>query len=151
MKANGIYATALMCLFSYLCAAQVASNVRPPENSKMGEFSEWQKVEASFDDGSKATIEYRSVLAKRMGVGCHYDVEVKNTSTTKLTIQFKSSYYDKLVKGNYGDEASETLKPDKSVSVRFVAQGCKKEKGVEKDDYGHCFACEFGVNISVSK
>jgi hypothetical protein len=127
--------------------AQVVSNLKPSVDGKINEFSEWK----SFNDGSSISFDYRIALVSRKGIACHYDVEVKNTSSSKLEFKLKSSYYDKFVKGNYGDEIKETLKPDKSVSARFIAQGCKKEKGVEKDDFGHCMACDFGVNIFVEK
>jgi len=135
-------------MFSY---AQVVSNLKPPVEGKIGEFTEWVKADVTFDDNTSAVIEYRIALISRKGIACHYNVEVKNNSELKLKIRLKSSYYDKLVKGNYGDEIKETLKPGKSLSGRMIAQGCKKEKGSEADDYGHCMACEFGVSIFVSK
>jgi hypothetical protein len=135
-----------------LCVnAQVETNIKPEANGKMGEYGEWKKVDVSFDDGSAATVEYRVRLANRKGIGCHYDLEVKNTSAEKLNVRGKSSYYDQLVKSNFGDEAKESLKPGKSVEIRFIAQGCKKEKGADRDDYGHCMACEFGIDLYVSK
>jgi hypothetical protein len=143
----GILTLAVAALTS---SAQVVSDIRPPADGKMGEFTEWTKANVSWDDGSTAVIEYRVAMAKRQGVGCHYDLEIKNTSDKKLVVRGKSHYYDQLVKSNYGDEAKETLKPGKSVSMRFIAQGCKKEKGTDKDDYGMCSACDFGINIHVA-
>lgn len=131
--------------------AQVVTGLRTEEGGKMGEYTEWKKSTVIFDDNSTAEIEYRIALIKRKGIACHYDVEVKNNSDIKITVRIKSSYYDKLVKGNYGEEAKETLKAGKSVVAHTIAQGCKKEKDVEKDDYEHCMACEFGVSIYVSK
>jgi hypothetical protein len=138
-------------LIAFLAEAQVASNIRPEASGKMGEYGEWKNVDISFDDGSSATIEYRVRLANRKGIGCHYDLEVKNTSAEKLTVRATSSYYDKLVKSNFGDEAKEGLKAGKSVEIRFIAQGCKKDKGSDLDDFGVCMACEFGIDIHVSK
>jgi hypothetical protein len=131
--------------------AQVVKDVRPPEGGKMGEFTAWKSADVFWDDGDKATIEYRVALVNRKGIGCHYDLEIKNTSEVKLVVKGKSSFYDQLVKSNFGDEAKETLKPGKSVVMRFIAQGCKKEKGTDKDDYGVCMACDFGINIHVLK
>jgi hypothetical protein len=131
--------------------AQVASDIKPSASGKMGEFSTWTPVEVSFEDGTKAPIEYRIRLAMRKGIGCHYDLEVVNKSDIKLNIRLKSSYYDKLVKSNFGDEIKETLKPGKGVTGRLVAQGCKKDKGSDLDDYASCLACEFGASIYVSK
>ena len=149
MKSFILSALLLLCIFSV--NAQVVSDIRPPENGKTGEYTEWKKADVSFDDGTTATIEYRSVLTKRVGIACHYKIEVKNTSSTKLTIKFKSSYYDQLVKRNFGDESKGSVKPGNSIESSFIAQGCKKETGSEKDDYGHCFACDFGISIYVSK
>ncbi|MGL2963341.1 hypothetical protein ACSVH2_05930 [Flavobacterium sp. RSB2_4_14] len=131
--------------------AQVVSELKPSIDGKMGEFTEWKTSSVNFDDGTSATFDYRIALADRKGIGCHYELEVKNTSALKLEFKMKSSYFDKLVKSQFGDEIKETLKPEKSVLAKFIAQGCKKEKGVEKDDYGHCMACDFGINIYVTK
>jgi hypothetical protein len=143
----------LLALFTivFFAEAQVATNIRPAADGKMGEYGDWKNVDISFDDGSSATIEYRIKLSNRKGIGCHYDLEVKNTSSVKLTVRAKSSYYDKLVKSNFGDEAKENIKPGKSLEIRFVAQGCKKDKGSDLDDFGACMACEFGIDIHVSK
>jgi hypothetical protein len=142
----------LMLVFAAaLSHAQVVSDIKPSAEGKMGEFSEWIKTEASFDDGTKVPIEYRIRLATRKGIGCHYDLEVVNKSDTKIDVRLKASYYDKLVKSNFGDEIKETLKPGKGVVGRLVAQGCKKDKGSDLDDYASCLACEFGASIYVSK
>lgn len=128
---------------------QVVSDIRPAAGGKIGEYGEWQKVDVLFDGEPSATIEYRVRLATRKGIGCHYDLEIKNTSNEKLNIKATSSYYDKLVKGNFGDEAKESLKAGKSVEIRFIAQGCKKDKGSDAEDFEVCMACEFGMNIHV--
>jgi len=129
--------------------AQVVTDIRPGPGGTIGEYGAWTKVDVLFDGEPNATIEYRVRLATRKGIGCHYDLEIKNTSNEKLNIKATSSYYDKLVKSNFGDEAKESLKAGKSVEIRFIAQGCKKEKGADVDDYGACLACEFGMNIHV--
>ena len=131
--------------------AQVVTGLRVPENSQMGQYTEWQTAEISFDDGTTASIDYRMAMVTRKGVACHYDVEVKNNSDLKLDIKLKSHYYDKMVKSNFGDEIKETLKPGKSLVGRLICQGCKKEKDVDTDDFGHCAACDFWVDIYVSK
>jgi len=147
--------TIVIALFALLLYtngnAQVVSGLRPAADGKLEEFTPWQKTTVSFDDNTTAEIEYRIALVKKKGIACHYNVEVKNNSTLKINIRIKSSYYDKLVKGQYGEEIKETLKPGKAVVGRLVAQGCKKEKGAETDDYGTCMACDFGVSIFVSK
>jgi hypothetical protein len=147
--------TSLLCLAFCMAffsgMAQVATGIKPAPDGKMGEFTEWKKTDVSWDDGTTATIEYRIALATRKGIGCHYDLEVKNTSDMKLNIRMKSHYYDKLVKSNFGDEIKESLKPGKSLVGRLVAQGCRKDKGFEGDDYASCMACEFYAELFVSK
>lgn len=60
--------------------AQVVTGLRVPENSQMGQYTEWQTAEISFDDGTTSSIDYRMAMVTRKGVACHYDVEVKNNS-----------------------------------------------------------------------
>jgi hypothetical protein len=151
MKSLKTILCVILLAAGYAGHGQVVADIKPAAEGKMGEFTEWQKAEASFDDGTKATFEYRIGLATRKGIACHYDLEVKNTSEITLNIKMKSSYYDKLVKGQFGDEAKEKLKPGKSVVARLIAQGCKKDKGSDKDDYGVCVACDFSASIDVSK
>jgi len=131
--------------------AQAVKGLRAQADGEMGKFSEWVSKDVGFDDGTSATFDYRIALVSRKGIGCHYEVEIKNTSSIKLTFKLDSNYYDKLVKSHFGDDIKESLKPDKSFLGKFVAQGCKKEKGSEKDDYGNCIACDFFVDISVTK
>lgn len=138
-------------IVSISAKAQVVSGVKPPATGEMGKFTEWQSAEVKFEDGTSAKIEYRIALATRKGIACHYDFEVKNSSDQKIKVRLKSSYYDKLVKGNFGDEIKETLKPGKGVTGRLVAQGCKKDKGSKAEDYELCLACEFGASIYVEK
>jgi hypothetical protein len=151
----------LACSFSQ---AQVAENVKASPGKKMGEFSDWTPVEFSLetnkpimpgekvDDKSKATIEYRIALADRKGIGCHYDVEIKNTSNITLSVAAEILYFDKLVKRNMSDARGEDkLKAGKSVVLRLIAQGCKKDKGSDLDDYASCLACEFNATIVAGK
>jgi hypothetical protein len=63
----------------------------------------------------------------------------------------KSSYYDKLVKGYYGEEIRENMKAGDNITARFIAQGCKGEKGTENTDFETCMVCEFGIDFNVSK
>ncbi len=146
-----IIATISFCLALTGLNAQVVTDLKPSDTGEMGRFTDWTQKEVSLGDNITANIEYRIALVARKGIGCHYDVEVKNNSDIKLNIRLKSSYYDKLVKGQFGDEIKESLKAGKSFTGRFVAQGCKKEKGSEMDDCGQCNACDFGVSIYVSK
>jgi hypothetical protein len=130
--------------------AQVVSNLKPSADGKMGEFSEWTKADVILEDKTTASIEYRIALVAKKGIGCHYALEVKNTSDVKINVRMKSNYYDKLVKSYFGDEIKESLKPGKSVEGKFVGQGCKKEKGVEKEDYEQCLDCDLTMSIFVT-
>lgn len=140
---------ALAGLMPFFCSAQFVTNLRPPAKANMGDYTEWASENVTFKDGSTATIEYRLALVDRKGIGCHFDVEVKNNSDMKLDIVVKSDYYDKLVKGEFSEAAKETLKGGKSAVLRSLVQGCKKDKDVELSDYDACMACEFGISIFV--
>lgn len=131
--------------------AQVVSGLKPPADGKMEQFTEWTKADVTFEDNTTATIEYRVALVARKGIGCHYALEVRNTSNEKLKVRMKSNYYDKLVKSHFGDEIEETLKPGKEVAGKFVGQGCKKEKGVEMEDFELCISCDLTLSIFVTK
>ena len=139
----------LALLAPFTSIGQVVTDLRPPTDGTMGTFTEWKSVDVEFDNNTTATIEYRIALLDRKGIGCHYELQVKNTSDQKLEIKIKSSYYDKLVKGNFGEETNESLKPGKEVAAKLIAQGCRAEKGADLSDYAACMACEFGVNIHV--
>lgn len=134
--------------FSY---AQVTIRTSEIGITKIEEFSEWKKEEFKFEDGTSATIEYRFALATRKGIACHYDLEVKNASEMKVNVRLKSNYYDKFVKSYFGEEIKESLKPGKSIVGRLIAQGCKKDKGSDLDDFAACMACDFTATISVTK
>ena len=150
MMKKALLFAAMSLLFTRL-EAQIISNITAPEMGEMGQYSEWKKAGVSFEDNTTAEIEYRVALVDKKGIGCHYSLEVKNLSDIKLKIRMKSNYYDKLVKGYYGDEIEESLKPGKTVQGRFVGQGCKKEKGVEQEDYEQCMACGLSLLIEVTK
>jgi len=139
----------LALLAPLMSLGQVVTDLRPPVDGSMGTFTEWKSVDVEFDNNTTATIEYRIALVDRKGIGCHYEVHVKNTSDQKLDIKLKSSYYDKLVKGNFGEEVMESLKPGKELAAKLIAQGCRAEKGADLSDFAACMACEFGVNIHV--
>jgi hypothetical protein len=152
MKLFKVSAAILFCIISFCVNAQTVSAVKPDPEKKMGEYSDWKISEVKFEDGTTATIEYRLALIARKGIACHYDFEVKNTSSANVKVKLKSSYSDKLVKGLFHEEAKESLKAGKSVVARFIAQGCKKDKGAaELEPYAQCMACNFYVDITVSK
>ncbi len=124
-----------LLLFTALCFtilglnAQVVSGLTPSPDGKMGEFTEWKSADVVFDDNTHATIEYRIALVSRRALACNYTVEVKNLSDPKLKVTLNSHYYDKLVKGNFGDEVKTTVKPGSTAKALFIGQGCNKNKG----------------------
>lgn len=145
-----LFFTLVLSLAIMGLTAQVVSNLKPPANGTMGEFSEWTKLDVNIDGNSTASIEYRIALLAKKGLGCHYALEVKNNSDIKLNVRMKSNYYDKLVKSHFGDEIKESIKPGKTVQGKFIGQGCKKDKGVEKDEYEQCIDCDLTMSIFVT-
>ncbi len=141
----------LFCVMATYVNAQNISDIKPNKNGKMGEFTEWAPLDVKGADGSTATIEYRLALVGRTGIACNYVIEVKNLSKDKVEVIAIAKYYDKLVKGNYRIEKKMNVKPGKTASQKFITQGCKKDKGVEADDYGHCMNCEFSVALIATK
>lgn len=143
-----ILVSALVTLFSLSGFAQYTkTGVELPADGKPAEFTEWEKVEFTLD-GASLSYEYRIAFQGRKGLACNYEVQVKNTSTQALKIKVKSHYYDKLVKGNYGDDYKATIKPEKVQGFAILTQGCKadKEKG-EQTDFQRCKNCDFSYEI----
>lgn len=131
--------------------AQVVSGIQAPHDGKMNKYSEWKKVPVLFDDNSTAVIQYRTALVKRKGIGCHYNLEVKNLSDVKFKIRMKSNYFDRSIESHFGDEIKVKMKPGKSVVGRFVGKGCKKEKGEDFGTYDLCISCDLTMSIYASK
>lgn len=140
-----------LVLILFTANAQVASEIKIPENGVMNQFSDWKTQEVSFDDGIKLTIEYRVALIKQKAFACTYSLEVKNNSDIKLKVRVKNQYFDGIVKRTFSEEAKETIKPGKTTAFTTIAQGCKKEKGEEQTPYQRCFACGCSFSIYVSK
>lgn len=141
----------ILCAVGLMAHAQVVTGVRPAPDATFGQWSDWKTVEVSFDDGTLLNIEYRLVLASRKGMACNYDVEVKNPSDIKLDVTFVYQYYDKLVKKDFAEKEKVSLKPGKTGQSHITVQGCKKDKGSTLDGEALCHACDFGVDIYVSK
>jgi hypothetical protein len=131
--------------------AQVVSGIQAPQDGKMGKYSAWKKVPVLFDDNSTAVIEYRTALVKSKGISCHYNLEVKNLSDVKFKIRMKSDYFNQSENSHAGDETKTKIKPGETVVGRFVGQGCKKEKGEDKDAYERCISCDLTMSIFASK
>lgn len=151
MKSFKLLLTIILCAFSTYNFAQTVADIKAKPNGQFGEFTEWTPMEVASSDGSKATIEYRLSLTGRTGVACNYLVEVRNQSDSKIDLVIVAQYYDKLVKGKFKEDKKASLKPGKSISQKFIAQGCKKDKGVEAEGYEHCMNCEFLVTIIATK
>lgn len=145
-----IIAIALV-FFVLKTSAQTVSGITANKEGSFGEFSAWTKQEVKFDDGSNMNFEYRIALIKRVGIGCHYQIEIRNNGDKKYVFEVKSHYYDKFVKSRFGDKGKEKIKPGAIQNFHFVAQGCKKDKDVERTDYQHCTACDMTVDITVLK
>lgn len=141
----------VLLFFAINSYAQTVSGITANKEGNFGEYSAWTKKEVKFDDGTSMNFEYRIALLKRVGIGCHYMLEVKNNGDKKYEFEVKSHYYDKFVKSNFGDKGKEKIKPGATEGFRFVAQGCKKEKDVDRTDYQHCTACDMTVDITVFK
>jgi hypothetical protein len=140
----GVFFT-LVTLSSF---AQISeSGILPAATLKEKEFTEWKKVD--FTIGSESlSYEYRICFLKRNSLACNYEVQVKNSSAKKLEIKIKSHYYDKLVKGNYGDEYKESIKPGKEQTFGIITQGCKADKEKkDQSDIERCTGCGMTYEI----
>jgi hypothetical protein len=146
-----IFLAALLSLFNLTSSAQTENGVLPAKDGKAEIYTEWKKVELTID-GEKVTYEYRIAFQKRKALACYYDLQIKNTSAKKLKIKVKTHYYDKLVKGNFGDEFKETIKPGNITSFIVLTQGCKGDKEKkDQEDFDRCRnGCEPSYEISVS-
>jgi hypothetical protein len=114
------------------------TGVMPPENGKTEEFTEWKKVEFTINS-QNLSYEYRIAFQKRKALACNYELQVKNTSTVKISFKVKTHYEDLLVKGSFGDEFKELIKPDNTVSFLIITQGCKADKEKEaQEDFDRC-------------
>ncbi|MHB1279493.1 MAG: hypothetical protein ACYC1Q_13985 [Bacteroidia bacterium] len=117
---------------------------------KTGEFSEWVSASYKTSDGTEIQFEYRLKLAKKTGMACHYEMEVKNNSDKKITAVVIFTYYDQLIKGNVRDEVKIKAKAGATGGAKMIPQGCKKAKDAEKkDDYSVCTACGMSYEIVI--
>lgn len=143
----------LALLFSALNSnAQSEQGILPPATGEFKTYTDWKKVEVVFESGEKATYEYRIALVNKKGLACHYDLQIKNTSAVKLKFRVNTHYYDKLVKGNFGDKFENQIKPEKTVSFLVLTQGCKADKDKkDQPDYERCTGCGLSYEITVIK
>lgn len=132
--------------------AQEERGILPPADGTFETYTEWKKVTVSFDSGSEATYEYRIALMKRKGLACNYDLQIKNASSSKLKFKVNTHYFDRLVKGDFGDKYEEKIKAGETVSFIILTQGCKADKD-KKDqaDYERCMSCGLSYEIKVYK
>jgi hypothetical protein len=127
--------------------AQFMETGMAPAYSDGEQFTEWKKVEFTIDN-QNYSYEYRAGFIKRKALACSYEIQLKNTSSEKLSIKMKTHYYDKLVEGNFGDEYKETVKPGAEVTFIVLTQGCQADKN-QKDlpDHERCQACGMTYEI----
>jgi hypothetical protein len=144
--------TAIVLINSASLHAQAEQGVLPPANAKFETFTEWKKVTVTFDGGGEASYDYRIALTKRNALACSYELQVKNTSTTKLQFIVNTHYYDRLVKSNFGDKYDEKIKPEATTSFMILTQGCKQDKDKkDQEDYERCMSCGLSYEIKVLK
>ena len=138
----------LATVFTMAGRAQMELGILPPEGSQPEQFTEWKKVE--FTSGSETfTYEYKIAFKKRKALACYWEIVVKNTSAKKIKFKVKSHYYDRFVKGNFGEEAKETVKPGKEQSFVAIQQGCKADKEKkDQPDMERCRGCDFSYDIT---
>lgn len=140
----------MMLLTGYIANAQT-TGVGLSENGKEGEYGEWQKVDDKLPDGKAVTYEYRLRLRKKLAFACHYDVEIKNTSSEKFMAVVSFSYFDRLVNQTYSGVEKVKVKPGGSGEIGMLVQGCKKKKDEPKDmsDYDICRSCGLQYTIKL--
>jgi len=128
-------------------AQHTETGILTNEIGELEKFTEWKKVTV-VENSQEYSYEYRIALVKRKGIGCHYTIEVKNTSAVKIKVNINTNYYDKLVKGYFGEEVDAKIKPSATEAFLIIAQGCKADKD-KKDmsDYELCSACDFSYLI----
>lgn len=145
----------LMVFATLICSLALQaqeSGVLPPVDAKFETFTDWKKMTVSFDGGQEATYEYRIALVKRKALACTYDLQIKNTSSSKLKFKVNTHYYDRLVKGNFGDKFDEKVKPGATTSFIILTQGCKADKDKkDQEDYERCMSCGLSYEIRVYK
>lgn len=145
-----ILLSALFTLFSLKSFAQTEVGTLPSRAAKDGEFTEWKKVE--FNNGSETlTYEYRIAFVKRKALACYYTIEVRNTSSKKITVKVNTHYFDKLVKSNFGDEYKATMKPGKVAGYDVITQGARGDKEKkDQPDVERCLDCDFSYSLTAT-
>lgn len=138
---------------SFIAKAQQAEvvGILPPATAKAEEYSEWIKQDAINKSGEKiGTYEYRIAFTKRKALACHFDLQIKNTSSEKLKFAVLAEYRDRLVKRQFSDAHSEKVKPGETVSIDILTQGNKANKeNKEEDDFTRCMGCDLKYTIVV--
>lgn len=146
-----LFGSLILCTYNTM-NAQEEQGVLPPANASFETYTDWKKVSVTFEKGGEATYEYRIALIKRKGLACNYDLQIKNTSDSKLEFKVKTHYFDRLVKDNFGDKYDEKIKPGATVSFIILTQGCKADKDKkDQEDYERCMSCGLSYEIRVFK
>lgn len=143
---------AFILMGTSILRAQDETGILPPADGKFETFTEWKKVTVTFEGGGEATYEYRIALVKRKALACTYELQIKNTSSTKLKFKVNTHYFDRLVKSNFGDKFDENIKPGATTSFIILTQGCKADKDKkDQEDYERCMSCGMTYEIKVIK
>ena len=130
-------------------AQSVETGVLPSTTSAEEQFTEWKKVEFTAS-GQPVSYEYRIAFMKRKALACNYEVQFKNNSAQKLKVKLTTHYYDKLVKSDFGDTYTESVKPEKGLSFAIITQGAKEDKEKkDQTDIERCMSCDFRYEIHV--
>lgn len=122
----------------------------PPPGSEIGTFTNWEKISFTNSKNEEVSFEYRIALVKKVAFGCHYDVQVKNNSSSKMSVSVEYSYFDNLVKSTYKNVVTMKVKKGKTGVARLIVQGCKKKDKDSKEDSKAAICLGCGLEYSVT-
>lgn len=115
------------------------------------EWSAWSTITYDADEKNpEATLDYRIMLDGRTGIACNYQIEIKNTSSIKMSGNLKVAYMDYLVNAIVGPDVQKySLAPGKSKVFKVKVQGCTKQGNKELEDkYIICTNCLMSYDIT---
>lgn len=140
-----------LILFVSLCISSVSAQLSSKPAGGFGVWTDWSTITYDADEKNpETTLEYRIMLDGRTGIACNYQIEVKNTSSIKMTGNVKVAYWDYLVNSAIGPDIQKySLNPGQSKVFKFKVQGCTKQgKKDEEDKFKICTACEMSYDIT---
>jgi hypothetical protein len=107
-------------------------------------YSEWKVVESTSKSPQK--IEYRYVVNSRVGVGCNYVIELKNTGDDKIKGTLFFNYRTLMFPTDLKSKAKFSIKPGEIEGVKFQVEGCKKQEK-EQTPWQSCTGCTFECKL----